>query len=37
MLAMVLKKTDKFVKALFCKNDTVILILSQNRVNMIDD
>ena len=37
MLTMILeKKQTKFVKTLFCKNDTVILILLQNRVNLIN-
>jgi len=30
------KNHTNFVKALFCKNDTVILILLQNRVNLIN-
>jgi len=32
-----MKKQANFVKMLFCKNDAVIVILLQNRVNLIND
>jgi len=35
VLSLTLKK-EKFVKMFFCKNDAVILILLQNRVNPIN-
>jgi len=31
------KKQTNFVKTLFCKNDMVISILLQNKVNLIND
>jgi len=31
------KKQTNFVKMLFSRNDTIILILLQNRVNLIND